>query len=177
MQKTPSRATISEETFISIVIKDKRGRKSSGGIILPTPPPRADFDRGRPCRAASAFFGACAWACRLSGFKGNNSSALRCPGLVGREGGGVGTRGGGCLGLRGEVGRWWSKLRKQERKNTFLSLCANTLGGKMGLVGSVQTATSGLRAKRASPNLYTCCVYTAATQQRCLQIFYHNGRR
>lgn len=34
----------------------------------------------------------------------------------------------------------------------------------MGLVGSVYTATSGLRAKRASPNLYTSCVYTAATQ-------------
>lgn len=47
MQKTTTRATISEETFISIVIKDKRGRKSLGGIILPPPPPRADFDRGR----------------------------------------------------------------------------------------------------------------------------------
>lgn len=54
MQKTPSRATISEETFISIVIKDKRGRESLGGIILPTPLHGADFDRGRPCRAASA---------------------------------------------------------------------------------------------------------------------------
>lgn len=46
MQKTPSRATISEETFISIVIKDKRGRESLGGIILPTLPHGADFDRG-----------------------------------------------------------------------------------------------------------------------------------
>lgn len=177
MQRTPSRATISEETFISIVIKDKRGRKSSGGIILPTPPPCADFDRGRPCRAASAFFSACAGACRLSGFKGNNSSALRCPGLVGREGGGVGTRGGGCLGCGGRWGGGGLSFENKSEKTLF-SRCVQTHSeGKMGLVGSVQTATSGLLAKRASPNRYTCCVYTAATQQRCLQIFYHNGRR
>lgn len=79
MQKTPSRATISEETFISIVIKDKKGQKILGQNYSPSP----TLTGGVRVELRLRFFRACARACRISGLNSsrNNSSALRCPEL------------------------------------------------------------------------------------------------